>query len=82
MCRNRLTLDQPAAYEISIPGKLNINWQDWHEGITVRVENVEGYYWVTTLRITIDQAGLQGLLQMIYSKGLPLISAVWVDYQE
>ena len=79
MIKKKLTLDQPAIYEIKIPGILDENWLDWNGGMTVKAENEQADDPVSTLIITVDQAGLQGLLRYLYSFGLPLISVICVD---
>jgi hypothetical protein len=81
MGKMKLTLDQPARYEILIPGIMNVNWMDWYEGIIVNIKDEGQDNAFTTLRITLDQAGLQGLLRHLYALGLPLISVVWIDYE-
>ena len=50
--------------------------------MTVIVESGENSEPITVLTITVDQAALQGLLQHLYSLGLPLISAIWIDHTE
>ncbi|MGB3714987.1 MAG: hypothetical protein WA996_11215 [Candidatus Promineifilaceae bacterium] len=75
----KLTLDRPATYQIKVPGKLDESWSDWNGRMTVTVENEDDGSPVTTLTGTVDQAALQGLLRRLYSLGLPLISAIWVE---
>jgi len=77
--RVKLALDQPATYQIVVPGELGPGWSDWIEmAITVETEG-EGPP-VTTLTGTVaDQAALQGLLRRLYSLGLPLISLVCLE---
>ena len=76
----RLTLDQPATYQIKVPGALDESWSDWAGGMTVAVESEGDGPPVTTLTGTVaDQAALQGLLRRLYSLGLPLISVICVD---
>ena len=36
--RQKLNLDQPATYQIKVPGRLDENWSDWVEGMTIMVE--------------------------------------------
>ena len=79
MSKKKLTLDQAATYEIKIPGNLNGKWLDWNGGMAVKAENEREGDPITTLIITVDQAGLQGLLRYLYSFGLPLISVMCVD---
>jgi hypothetical protein len=76
---NTLTLDQPATYQIRVPGQISGCWSDWVEGMTITVDVKHGGRPVTTLTGTVDQAALHGLLRRLYSLGLPLISVNWVD---
>jgi hypothetical protein len=76
--KQKLTLDQPATYQIKVPGHLDERWSDWAEGMTITVEGGDDGPPVTTLTGTVDQAALQSLLRWLYSLGLPLISVNWV----
>ena len=77
--RQKLTLDQPATYQIKVPGELGESWYDWVEGMTITVESEGDGPPVTTLTGALDQAALHGLLRRLYSLGLPLISVICVD---
>ena len=75
----KLTLDQPATYEIKVPGHFDESWSDWVGGMTITVEHESNKAPVTTLTGTVaDQAALQGVLRRLYSLGLPLISVNWI----
>ena len=75
----KLTLDQPAIYEIKVPGHFDESWSDWVGGMTITVEHESHDSPVTTLTGTVaDQAALQGLLRRLYSLGLPLIAVNWI----
>jgi hypothetical protein len=75
----KLNLDQPAAYKIKVPGRLDEYLSDWVEGMTITVERVDDGPPITTLTgVLVDQAALQGLLRRLYSLGLPLIEAKWI----
>ena len=78
--KQKLTLDRPVTYQIKVPGALDKKWLDWNGGMTVTVESDENSDPITILTLTVDQAALQGLLRHLYSLGLPLISAICVDY--
>ena len=68
-------LDQPARYEIKVPGRLEEHWSEWLEGMTVTVESGDQVPTITTLTGEVsDQAALQGLINRLYSMGLSLIS--------
>ena len=78
--KQKLTLDQSAAYQIKVPGFLDQSWSDWAGGMAITVESEGEGPSVTTLSGTVvDQAALQSLLRRLYSLGLPLISVNWVD---
>jgi hypothetical protein len=77
--RQELTLSQPAAYEIRVPGELDPSWSDWAGGMAIAVESEGDGPPVTTLTgMVADQAALQGLLRRLYSLGLPLLSVICV----
>ena len=75
----KLTLDQPALYQIKVPGQLDESWSEWSGRMTISIEAKGDGPPVTTLTGTIDQAALQGLLRRLYSLGLPLISVNCVE---
>lgn len=77
--KQKLTLDRPVTYQIQVPGALDKRWLDWDGGMTAKIESDENGNPITILTITVDQAALQGLLRHLYSLGLPLISAIWID---
>jgi hypothetical protein len=72
--RPKLTLVQPVAYKIQVPGHMDESWLELFGEMAVE----SGYDGtgspVTTLVGTFDQAALIGLLRRFYSLGLPLIS--------
>ncbi len=78
--KQKLTLDQPATYQIKVPGHLNESWSDWAGGMTITLESGDAGPPTTTLTgVVADQAALQGLLRRLYSLGLPLISVNCVE---
>ena len=77
--KQKLTLYQPASYQIKVPGHLNESWAEWAGSMTITVESEGDDLPVTILTGTFDQAALQGLLRRLYSLGLPLISVVCVE---
>ena len=80
--KRKLTLDRPVTYQIKVPGALDKKWLDWNGGMTATIESDENGNTITVLTLTVDQAALQGLLCHLYSLGLPLISAIWIDLEE
>jgi hypothetical protein len=79
--KQKLTLDQPATYQIKVPGHLDESWSEWAGGMTITVENGDDGPPTTTLTGVVDQAALQSLLRRLYSLGLPLISVNWVELE-
>jgi hypothetical protein len=77
--KQKLTLDQPAVYQIKVPGYLDENWSEWAGGTTITVECEDDDLTITTLTGTFDQAALQGLLRRLYALGLPLVSVICVE---
>ena len=77
--KQKLTLDQPATYQIKVPGHLDESWSDWAGGMTITAESGDDGPPTTTLIGSVDQAALQSLLRRLYSLGLPLISVNWVE---
>ena len=77
--RQKLTLDRPATYQIKVPGQIGASWSDWVGEMTIAVESYGAGLPVTTLTGTLDQAALQGLLRLLYSFGLPLISVIYIE---
>lgn len=76
--KNRLSLDRPAAYEIKVPGKVELDQADWTAGLKITFEDEGNIPRVTILTGEFDQAALHGLLRRLYSQGLPLISVVLI----
>ena len=79
---NKLTLHQPAIYQIKIPGTLDTLWVDDVSSLRITVEENSAGQPITTLTGRMDQAALQGLLRRLYGLGLPLISVVCVEFME
>jgi len=78
--KQKLTLAQPATYQIKVPGHLADSWSDWAGGMTITLENEDDGLLVTTMTgVVADQAALQGLLRRLYSLGLPLISVNCIE---
>lgn len=76
--KRKLTLSQPATYEIKVPGELDADWLEWVR-MTITVESESDATTVSILTATFDQAALQSILRRLYSLGLPLISVIWIE---
>ena len=81
--KEKLTLDQPATYQIKVPGHLDESWSEWAGGMAITLESEGDGPPVTILTGTVaDQAALQSLLRRLYSLGLPLISVNLIEPDE
>ena len=78
----KLTLYQPATYQIKVPGALNALWVDDASSISLTVEDCADGQPITVLTGLMDQATLLGLLRRLYGLGLPLISVNCVESVE
>ena len=76
---SRYTLDRPACYEIRVSGRLSERWHDYFGGMAVEIETGPEDHPVTILRgMVTDQAALQGMLQQLYSLGMPLLAVAQI----
>jgi len=67
---------QPMIYQIQIQGHLDPRWEDWFEGLTIRLDS-NGDTLLTGP--VVDQAALHGLLRKVRDLGLPLLSISTVE---
>ncbi len=75
--------DLPAVYEVSIRGKLNANWSDWLDQVTITTRSHEDGQSVTILTGCIkDQAALYGLIAKIKNLGLTILSINQVETEK
>jgi hypothetical protein len=75
----KLTLDQPATYQITVPGVLDALWIDEDSMLNITTgENSLGQP-TSTITGKMDQAALHGHMRRLYGMGLPLISVFWID---
>lgn len=73
---HKLTLHQPATYEITVLGRIDSRWTEWDGEMTITVTEDEPT--ISTLTGTVDQAALVGVIRRLYAFGLPLISVNWI----
>jgi len=78
----KLTLDQPANYQIKVPGVLSEHWSDWGVRMEITVGRAGQSPSITTLTGNLDQAALLGLLRQLNSLGLPIISVNCIEISE
>lgn len=74
---DRPTMDQPAVYQIKVPGEIDFGRTEWVASLAVTVELEDNLNPLTVLTGQLDQAALHGLLRGLYALGVPLISVVW-----
>ncbi len=72
--RPQAGMSEPATYEIRVGGCISERWTDWLAGLAITHEDVDPAGSTTRLvgELT-DQAALLGLLQALYTLGLPLL---------
>lgn len=71
-------IDRAAEYRIQVEGGIHPAGADWLEGMAVTVSYDLPITTTLTGRLT-DQAALHGLLQTLYSLGLPLLYVERLD---
>jgi hypothetical protein len=73
--KDRLTLHQPARYQIQVIGHLDGKRAAWFQSLSLTKEYGEGGTPVTIMEVEVlDQAMLHGLLAQIRDLGLPLLA--------
>ena len=79
MTNEKLSLDKKITYQIKVPGDvLQYKIGTGSEISAVLGEKSDGQN-ITTFTCTFDQAGLHEFLQLLYAKGLALISVKSID---
>ena len=73
--RTALTLDQPAAYQIRLQGRISIDLSDWLTDVVIAFEDGQT---IMTGRVC-DQAALFGLLSFVRDLGVPLLSVEFLS---
>jgi hypothetical protein len=75
--RNPISFDYPAAYQITVQGRIDPTWSDRLEGMAISVHSDVDYPTVTSLEGELsDQASLAGVLNSIYELHLPILSVL------
>jgi hypothetical protein len=73
--RNPIPFDRPATYQIAVEGRIDPNWSDRMEGMTICQSMSETGSPITTLEGELsDQAALAGVLNTLYELHLPVLS--------
>jgi hypothetical protein len=70
-----LRLHEPATYQIIVEGRLDQDWSDCLQGMTISTKGTEDRQPKTTLiGQLVDQAALLGVLNTLYNLGVSLVS--------
>jgi len=56
--KHKLTLHQPATYQIKVSGALDKRWLGWDEDLFIKVESNDNDLSATTISVTVNQAAL------------------------
>jgi len=80
MSAGERAVEKQKVYQIKLQGRLDANWSDWFDGMTLTFENRDDESPVTTLTgAVVDQAALHGLLSRISDLNLTLISVTHIE---
>lgn len=75
-------MDQPAIYQIKVPGILSEHWSNWGGSMKLIIDETDEISPITALTGSLDQAALLGLLRQLNSLGVPLISIICIETDE
>ena len=64
---------QSARYRIRVEGRLSERWKPWFDDMEVSIDAGSAPETTTLTGAVVDQAALLGLLQKLYTLGLPLL---------
>jgi hypothetical protein len=74
------TMEGPATYRISVGGRIDADWSERLEGMTVTTTGGRDSPDTTTLEGRLpDQAALTGVLNTLYELHLPVLSVVCLE---
>ena len=78
----RLSLHKPATYRIRVQGLLDASWSPRLGGMAISTTTTPEQGPVTTLvGVLLDQAALAGVLDVLYSLCLPVISVEYIPVE-
>ncbi len=66
-------MSEARTYEIQVQGRIGERWTHWFDDLRVTTQEQEGSTTTTLSGAVADQAALLGLLQKLYTLGLPLL---------
>jgi hypothetical protein len=81
--KNLLTMHGPAVYRIHVRGHLDPKYSDWLAGMQLtEICGSNGTPETILVGRLLDQAALSGLLESLYEKHLPVLSADCMGAEE
>ena len=66
-------MTQQWRYRIRVQGRISERWMHWFEDMEVHVQTEAGAETTTLSGTVVDQAALFGVLQELYTLGLPIL---------
>jgi hypothetical protein len=69
----QLTMSEAWTYEVQVRGRIGERWAHWFDDMKVTTQEEAGSATTTLSGTVADQAALLGLLQKLYTLGLPLL---------
>lgn len=78
---NLLSLSAPAAYRITVQGRVDDSWHDCFDHLSLTTAVLPNGVTVTVLSVEVaDQAALHGLLMHVRDLGLPLLAVSYAGW--
>ena len=78
----KLTMDQPAIYQIKVPGILSEHWSNRVGSMNLTIDKTDEMSPISVLTGYLDQAALLGLFRQLNSLGVPLISVICIETEK
>jgi hypothetical protein len=70
--KTQLSMNQPATYQIQVQGRLPKHWSEVFDQMQVQADECDSEVITTLSGPVADQAALHGILQALYTLGLPV----------
>jgi hypothetical protein len=81
--RKPISFDSPTVYQIIVQGRIDPDWSDSLEGMTISRPRKGSSYPVTTLKgVLCDQAALVGVLNTLYELHTTVLSVKRMESRE
>jgi hypothetical protein len=66
-------MDEMTCYEIQIQGAFSQRWEEWFQGMTIRIDEHDGVLKTCLMGSVHDQSELMGILQTLANMNLTLL---------